>query len=117
MPYCLNQQELEQLIDYKLYNRPVDDLTMGRIELSEAWMEELHGLTYFLTRILEIKAKQKINPQEVIEFVYTLPEKMWLTIQEADMKFVEYMLDRDRSAGTIDEVLIELQSRLNEHEY
>ncbi len=117
MSYCLNQQELEQLIDYMLYNRAGDDLAIEKIELSEAWVEELYGLTYFLARILETKAKQGINPNEIIEFFYGLPEKMWFTIQQADAEFVEYMMDRERTSGTIDEMLIDLQNRFSKYEY
>ena len=88
------------------------------IELADSWQEEVGAHTYLLAQILERKTKVAGDCLSVIKIFYELPDFMSLHIQEIGPQFVAYMLRnvRDRTL-TLEEELVNLQTRLREHNY
>lgn len=102
--------ELNQLSDQ-------DDLLL-LIENAENWQAELVGLNYFLSQILEVKAKTGINCKKILGLYYQLSEQMWFSTQEIDATFVEYILAYQRNSSlSLAENLIEVQNNLSEYKY
>jgi hypothetical protein len=119
MHYCLNRDELKKLIDFNASSINVENEELSsRIENAKNWQEELSGLTYLFSKILEKKSKDGSDCQPLIETLYRLEEQMWFYIQECDAVFIEYMLKNIRNMSlSLDEELIELQSNLGNHMY
>ncbi len=122
MHYCLSKEELEKLIELKANSidrlNDEDGYLSLWIDNAENWRDELTGLSYFLSKILEIKLKKGIDCQNLIRLIHELPDQMWLHLQQFDIEFVQYMLAHVRTSELpLEENLIELQNGLGEHQY
>jgi len=119
MHYCLNKEELRQLIELKANNVNIEDRNLQiRVENAENWQDELGALSYFFSHILERKHKCGENCQNLIKTFYHLEEMMFFRLQEFDWKFIEYMLKNLRGNSTsLEEKLIELQNNMSEYRY
>lgn len=122
MHHCLSKEELEKLIELKANFIDKLDDEDGYLNLwidnAENWRDELAGLSYFLSKILEIKLKKGIDCQNLIRLIHDLPDQMWLHLQQFDVEFVQYMLAHVRTSElSLEENLIELQNGLGEHQY
>jgi hypothetical protein len=121
MAKCLTKAESQKLIDlcantYKIDNE--DGFFWIVIENSRNWEYELTLLTYLLSKILERKKNRGENCLSLLNLAYNLQNYMWLSIQEFDVRFIEYLVrsERDRTLS-LEERLIELQDDFSEHIY
>lgn len=110
---CLTLEEYQDLINNKFYNPKLNN-PLSFIENAETWDTELIGLNFILSRILEIKNKQQLDTKSIIDFIYSLPDQLYFTIQEFGVDFIKFMLNKERPEGNITEMLIELQNDINE---
>lgn len=119
MHYCLNKEELRQLIELKANNVDIEDRSLQIwVENAENWQDELGALSYFFSHILERKYRFGENCQNLIEIFYHLEETMFFRLQEFDWKFIEYMLKHLRGDSiSLEEELIELQNNISEYKY
>jgi hypothetical protein len=117
--YCLNREELKQLLDFKTDSVVLESgLLSNRIANAENWQDELCGITYLFSKILEKRLKDGSDCNYLIDVLYSLEEEMWFHVQECDTNFIEYMLRNIRTIGlSLDEELIELQSKIGNHMY
>jgi len=121
MGKCLTKDEAQKLIDlcantYELEEE--DSLLWIAIENSRNWGYELTLLTYLLSKILERKKSRGENCMSLLNLAYNLQDNMWLSIQELDVRFIEYMVRSERKPMlSLEERLIELQDDLDEHIY
>jgi hypothetical protein len=119
MHYCLNKEELRQLIDLKVNNVNIenDNLRIW-VDSSENWLDELGVFSYLFGHILEKKYKCGDDCQSLIEVFYHLEETMFLSVQEFDFKFIDYMLRNLRGTSiSLEDELIELQNNLRAYKY
>lgn len=119
MHYCLNREELRQLIEFKFSSKEIstDELQI-RIGNAESWQDELGALTYLFSLVLERKVHAGEECAGLIGLLYQLVEDMYLYIQECDSTFIDYMLRNVRRASlTLEEELVELQNGMSEYKY
>lgn len=119
MHYCLNKEELRQLIDLKVNDVNIEnDNLQTWVDSSENWFDELGVFSYLFGHILEKKYKCGDDCQGLIEVFYHLEETMFLSIQEFDFKFIDYMLRNLRGTSiSLEDELIELQNNLRAYKY
>jgi hypothetical protein len=119
MNHCLNRDELRKLIDFKVDDQIVEDESLKvLIENAIYWEDEIFGLNYFFSQILERKNKGGQDCLKLIEFFYALEDEMAFNIQEFDSTFIDYMLRnmRDQTLSLEDD-LIRLQNNLSDYKY
>lgn len=119
MHYCLNTEELRQLIDYKANNSEIEsDELKCWINHAENWYDKLSAFTYLFSHILEKKAKEDYDCHSLIKLLYQIENHMFFTIQEFDSKFINYMLGNLRETSlSLEDELINLQNKISEYKY
>ena len=120
MQRCLTKRELDLLVDnnWSLIEDDESDELVQLLEQCESWENELICFSYFLSQKLERKAKVGGDCQLVLRQTFQRSLEMWLSIQQFDAKFIKYLFRsvRDRNV-TLEEGLIEVQTRLGQHIY
>lgn len=119
MFYCLDGEELNELIDYKFTNVALEnnDLRL-RIENAESWQDDICVLAYTLSFLLLNRTKRGENCQDILALAYNLENDMSCFIHEIDYRFVDYMLSHTREDGfSLEENLISLANNLGRHIY
>jgi hypothetical protein len=121
---CLSCQEIDDLIRVELGNgtslAELDVELSGLFDMSRSWEAELICLSLLLARSLERLQKTAIDVPKLLANFYELSNsgKLFLTIDEVDATFVDYMLSSFRSSTlNLEEELIDLRHRLGEYEY
>lgn len=117
--YCMDREELRQFLDFKAANKAVDmDSLEIRIDSAHDWQVELGCVNYFLSQILEKKAKGGKDCHNIINLVYGLEDKLFFRIHECDHGFVDYMLKHVRQANSsLEDELVVLHNNMCEHIY
>ncbi len=119
MNYCLNSTELESLLQLYLEDKAIEDETLKSL-LGNAvqWQDKLLCLTFSFARILERRRGSVPLTQTMIPELFSMPDKMFLDIQECGEDFVDYMLQHEHS-GEIDlEIsLLTVARKLSEYCY
>ena len=93
MNSCLSQQELVDLMKYKMTGQVLEEeLLASKIKLAENWSEPIGVLTYLLTRIIENKNLGHNDSVQLINSFFSLPDYMYIKIQEFDISFVDCLL-------------------------
>ncbi|MCI5218341.1 MAG: hypothetical protein D3914_03905 [Candidatus Electrothrix sp. LOE2] len=119
MSYCLDNTELEKLLDLRLNQEGIEDAALNSlIENANQWQEKVLCLSFSLARIIERRNDSASLSREMIADFFSMPEEMFIDIQECDENFVNYMLEHEHS-GDID-LEMSLQTvarRLSEHYY
>jgi len=119
MHHCLSKEELRQLLDSRNGTKEIDDeLLQIWVANAESWVDEISGLNYFLSQILERKRQSGEECGPVIDLFFEMEDTMALTIQAFDLRFVDFMLRcvRDRSMS-LEEELIALQNDVGDYRY
>lgn len=119
MHHCLSKEELKQLINARIGGEEIDDeLLRIWVSNAECWMDELGGLNYFLSHILERAKKADESCEGIMDVFFELENHMALVLQEFDFRFIDFMLKRlrDKSISLEDE-LIGLQEDVGEYRY
>ncbi len=119
MYYCLNKEELKQLIEYKVDGIDVNNVSLKRrIEDAECWQDNIGGLTYLFSQTIDRKVRNGRDCTTLIETLYRLEEEMAFEVHECDQQFVDYMLRNLRdSTLTLEEEMVEIQSHLRMYDY
>lgn len=119
MHYCLNREELSQLIEFKARGKDVEvtDLAVW-IEASRNWQVELGCLSYLFAQILEKKQHSNQDRSGMICLLYDLVDEMYLRIHECDYDFITYMLRFLHDSNlSLEEQLVELHNDMCEYRY
>lgn len=119
MNYCLNSTELECLLLLHLEDRAIEDVTLRTLlDNASQWQDKLLCLTLSFGRILERRRGSVSLAQTMIPELFSMPDKMFIDIQECGEDFVDYMLRHEHS-GKIDlEIsLLTLARKLSEYCY
>ncbi len=119
MNYCLNSTELESLLLLYLEDKAIKDVTLkSLLDNAIQWQDKLLCLTFSFARILERQRDSASLTQTMIPELFSMPEKMFIDIQECGEDFVDYMLRHEHS-GEIDlEMSLQTVARkLSEHCY
>jgi hypothetical protein len=114
MNYCLNSTELECLLLLHLEDKAIEDGTLkSLLDNAIQWQDKLLCL-----RILERRRGSASLTQTMIPKLFSMPEKMFIDIQECGEDFVDYMLRHEHS-GEIDlEIsLLTVARKLSEYCY
>ncbi len=102
MNYCVNSTELEEILALQLENKAIEDVALKSLfENAVQWQDKFLCLTFSLARILERRDDSTSLNQEMIADFFSMPEEMFIDIQECGEDFVDYMLEHDHS-GNID---------------
>ncbi len=119
MNYCLNSTELECLLQLYLEDKAIENVTLKSLnDNAIQWQDKLLCLTFSFARILERQRGSASLTQTMIPELFSMPEKMFIDIQECSEDFVDYMLRHEHS-GEIDlEIsLLTVARKLSEHCY
>lgn len=119
MNYCLNSTELECLLLLHLKNKAIENETLkSLVDNAIQWQDKLLCLTFSFARILERRRGSVSLAQTMIPEMFSMPEKMFIDLQECGEDFVDYMLRHEHS-GEIDlEIsLLTVARKLSEHCY
>ncbi len=119
MNYCLNSTELECLLMLHLEDKAIENVTLkSLLDNAVQWQDKLLCLTFSFARILERRRGSASLTQTMIPELFSMPEKMFIDIQECGEDFVDYMLRHEHS-GEIDlEIsLLTVARKLSEHCY
>ncbi|GBD95144.1 hypothetical protein BMS3Bbin05_00351 [bacterium BMS3Bbin05] len=119
MNYCLNSTELECLLLLHLEDKAIENVTLKSLyDNAIQWQDKLLCLTFSFARILERQRGSASLTQTMIPELFSMPEKMFIDIQECSEDFVDYMLRHEHS-GEIDlEIsLLTVARKLSEHCY
>ncbi len=119
MNYCLNSRELECLLLLHLEDKAIENVTLkSLLDNAIQWQDKLLCLTFSFARILERQRGSASLTQTMIPELFSMPEKMFIDIQECGEDFVDYML-RHEHPGEIDlEIsLLTVARKLSEHCY
>ncbi|MCI5130468.1 MAG: hypothetical protein D3904_02840 [Candidatus Electrothrix sp. EH2] len=119
MSYCLDSTELEKLLDLRLNQEGIEDAALNLlIENANQWQEKILCLSFSLARILERRRESGSLSQEMITDFFSMPDEMFIDIQECDEDFVNYMLEYEHS-GDIDlEMSLQtIAKKMSEHCY
>lgn len=119
MHHCLSRDELRELLDARHSGKEIDnELLKVWVESAECWMDELAGLNYFLSQILERKNAAGEDCGQIIDLFFQLEDQMALVLQPFDFRFVDYMLRRVRNRNiSLEEELIALQDDVGDYRY
>jgi len=119
MKTCLNQQELNLLLNHKIHKILIDGDLANRCSLADQWNQPIGVLTYLLARILENNTTDKREKcVSYIETLYNLSEIMYIEVQEIDYTFISTLLKTIRQpALTIEDELVELYTTMMNHDY
>lgn len=119
MSYCLNSTELESLLLLYLEDRSIENVTLkSLVDNARGWQDKLLCLTFSLARLLERQRSSTSSAKKMISELFSMPDKMFIDIQECGEDFVDYMLRHEHS-GEIDlEIsLLTVARKLSEHCY
>lgn len=124
MQRCLNREQSSQVFDIDVKNFILkNDPSEFEILLHNCknWATELTLLTYLISQVLELKIKQGVEENFLLEKLhelFDLREHIWLNLQEFDSSFVDYLYryTKDESLN-LEESLIQIQDWLYEHKY
>jgi hypothetical protein len=120
MNYCLNTHELERVLLFFLKDKAIEDEDLKLLlDNSAQWQDKLICLTLSFARVLE--KKRDNSPaflNAMISELFSMPEKMFIDIQECGEDFVDYML-RNEPSGQVDleSLLQNVAKKLSEHCY
>ena len=119
MNYCLNSTELECLLMLHLENKAIENVTLkSLVDNAIQWQDKLLCLTFSFARILERRRGSASLIQAMIPELFSMPEKMFIDIQECGEDFVDYMLRYEHSGETDLELsLLTVARKLSEHCY
>ncbi len=119
MHYCLNREELSQLIDFKARGKEVESADLASwIEASHNWEVELGCLNYLLAQILEKKTHDDQDCSGMVCLLYDSLDQMYLRIHECDREFITYMLRFLRESNvSLEEELVRLHNYISEYRY
>jgi hypothetical protein len=119
MRYCLNREELNQLIDCILDGDPISSENLqSRYDNALNWFDELYGLSYLFAQIIQRRMMNKEQCSEIIDLFYNLDTKCYFTIQECDQLYIEFMLRTVRDASlTLEDELIGVQNNFGDYRY
>lgn len=119
MNYCLNSTELESLLLLHLEGKYIEDGTLrSLLDNAVQSQDKLLCMTFSFARILERRRGSASLIQTLIPELFSMPEKMFIDIQECGEDFVDYML-RNEHSGEIDLELslLTVARKLSEHCY
>lgn len=119
MNYCLNSTELEHLLMLHLEDKAVEDETLkSLLDNAAQWQDKLLCLTFSFARILERHDSLLSLSQTMISELFSMPDKMFLAIQECGEDFVDYMLRHEHSGEVDLEIsLLTVARKFSEHCY
>lgn len=122
MYYCLNKEELIQLIAFRHNNKAIESPDLAKwIEMSCRWEVELGCISYLFAQILEKRMNGKQNHSETINLLnawYDFAEQMYLHIHECDQNLIDYMMGFLRTSNlSIEEELVNLHFNMCEYNY
>jgi hypothetical protein len=117
--HCLKKEELRQVIDARRGEHLIaDEVLEMRVQNAESWIDELAGLNYFMSHILERRKKVGESCDGILDTYFALDDRMDFVFQEFDFRFIDYMLRTVRdSAVSLEEELITLQNNVGEYRY
>ena len=102
-----------------LEDKAIENVTLKSLhDNAIQWQDKLLCLTFSFARILERQRDSASLTQTMIQELFSMPEKMFIDIQECSEDFVDYMLRHEHS-GEIDlEIsLLTVARKLSEHCY
>jgi len=119
MNYCLNSTELENLLLLHLEDKAIEDVTLNSLlDNAVQWQDKLLCLTFSFARILERRRGSVSLAQTMIPELFSMPDKMFIDIQECGEDFVDYMLRHEHSDEVDLEIsLLTVARKLLEHCY
>lgn len=119
MYYCLNNKEISVIIDQSLNNVKIEEDYLQKLYSdAENWLCNLGELNYSFSQYLEQNRDIGKSRDQLIKCLYSLEDKIYLTIHEVDYDLVEFMIrNLPHPSLSLEENLIDLQSNIVNREY
>jgi hypothetical protein len=119
MHRCLTKAELRELIEARIADTAIEDESLRIwVNNAESWADELAGLNYFVSHILERKKKLGESTDSILDVFFDMDEHMAVVLQAFDFRFVDFMLRTVRNDTlSLEEQLIILQNDVGEYRY
>ena len=118
MSCCLNRDELTQVMLCLVEGTTLEESGVQLIDESGTCEEEVVGLTYLLVQILVRLKRQGQEVERAISDFFDLPNKMWFSIEEFGVDFIECMLVNTRDQRlTLEDDIIEIATKMRRHQY
>ena len=93
MNYCLNSTELECLLLLHLEDKAIENGTLkSLLDNAIQWQDKLICLTFSFARVLERQRDSTKSAAIMTSTFFSMPEELFLEIEECGEKFVDYML-------------------------
>ena len=108
MHYCCNKSELQQLLENECVGKQIESEYLNTVvNCCQNWEATLHGISYFLTQIIEKKMKNEEDCGDLINAFYSVEDQMDFVVQEFDEAFIDYLVrnTRDKNLSLEDEVI------------
>ena len=85
--------------------------------MCENWEISVHIISYFFTIVLSGMKKRGDYKSELIEILYQKKEEMYITIQDLDGYFVEYMMRNVNEYESMEEMLVQIELGYSQRNY
>lgn len=118
MHHTLNKVEYKEFLNVeflKVKDNYEDELIHIKeyFESSKYWGIKISTINNLFTILLEQFEKRGIDGQEIINFIYSLPETNDFCIQETDVRFIDLLYKNVLNEGLIlDDYLIDTQYKM-----
>lgn len=119
MHYCLDKEELRQLIEYKIDGVAIEDeLLKIIVGNAESWIDDLCCLNYLFSHLLDKMVRDGKEGHGLIKTLYEFEEIMFLKIEEMGHNYIRYMLKNLRNPGlSLEDELVMLQNKIGGYRY
>jgi hypothetical protein len=119
MHHCLTKEELRELIESRRDDRSITNETLQLwVNSAEGWNDELAGLNYLVSHILERNKKRGDSTEGILDVFFALDQRMAIVLQPFDFRFIDFMLRTVRNATlSLEDELIALQDDVGEYRY
>lgn len=118
MYYCLSKKELNEILEHFIEKKDLDHILHLRLINAQNWQEELGVLNYLFSQLIIRKVKKKDDDYSFIDFLYNLPSKIYLSIEEFNWQFIQFMMKNKRDKSiTLEEELLGIQNKWANYEF
>lgn len=111
--HCLTRDQLSALIFVKFLDTETEknsEMLVNLLAESEYWQVHLHCMNYHLSMVLERLYKDGVDPNLILDSIYSLPDSMWFSIHEHDGMFIDYLFRNIRQKELpLEEDLLNIQ--------
>ena len=116
MNHTFNKREYKEFIVGNLHQNKYDEDFQYLEDIFNSciyWEKKVSGINHFLSIVLEQFAKKDFDTDNIIQFIYSLPEKCNFEIQESSERFIDTLYTNIANPNlNLEEQLIIVQDKI-----